>query len=90
MRPDNKTDHTDRNHGISHAEIAEYGFFGEGGDDLADHAEARDNEDVDLGMAEEPEQMLPEQRIAALGRVEERGAEVPVGKQHGDGTGEHR
>ena len=25
-------------------------------------------DDVDLGMAEEPEQVLPEQRVAALGR----------------------
>ena len=31
----------------------------------------RDEDDVDLGMAEEPEQVLVEQRVAAFGRVEE-------------------
>ena len=34
--------------------------------DLADDAEDRQDEDVDLGVAEEPEQVLPEERVAAL------------------------
>ena len=38
--------------------------------------------DVDLGVAEEPEEVLPQQRRAALGRVEEVRAEVAVGEQH--------
>ena len=42
----------------------------------------RQDHDVDLGVAEEPEQVLPQQRRAALGRVEERAAEVAVGQQH--------
>ena len=43
----------------------------------------RDEDDVDLGVAEEPEQVLPEQRVAALGRVEEVRADEPVEDQHG-------
>ena len=46
--------------------------------------------DVDLGVPEEPEQVLPQQRRAALGGVEEVGAEVPVGEQHRDRRGDHR
>ncbi len=39
---------------------------------------AGQHDDVDLGVAEEPEQVLPQQRRAALGRVEEVRAEVAV------------
>ena len=65
------------------------GFF-EGRDDVADDAEARQDQDVDLGVAEEPEQVLEHHRVAAARRVEEAGAEVAVGQQHGDGAGQHR
>jgi hypothetical protein len=41
-------------------------------------------------VAEEPEQMLEQHRIAAAGRIEEGGAEIAVGQQHGDGAGQHR
>ena len=41
-------------------------------------------------MAEEPEQVLEQHRVAAALGVEEAGAEVAVGEQHGDRTGEHR
>ena len=34
---------------------------------VRDEAEPRDEHDVDLGVAEEPEQVLPEQRVAPLG-----------------------
>ncbi len=46
--------------------------------------------DVDLGVAEEPEQVLPQQRRAAVGGVEEVRAEVAVGQQHRDGRRDHR
>ena len=55
-----------------------------------DDAEGRQDHDVDFGVAEEPEQVLVEDRIAAAGRVEESRAEVAVGEQHGDRAGEHR
>jgi hypothetical protein len=54
--------------GVGHAEIAEHRLPGEGRDDVADHAEAGQDQDVDLGVAEEPEQVLVEQRVAAAGR----------------------
>src|SRR6185312_15824025 len=58
----------DAAHGISHAEIAEHRLARERRYDLADHAEARQNHDVDFRVAEEPEQMLEQQRIAAAVR----------------------
>ena len=51
--------------------------------------ERRDEDDVDLGVPEEPEQVLPEQRVAAFGRVEEVRAdaggpmrEIAAGEHH--------
>jgi hypothetical protein len=41
-------------------------------------------------VAEEPEQVLVEHRITAAGRIEEGGAEIAVGDQHGDRRGQHR
>jgi hypothetical protein len=57
---------------------------------VADHAEARQDQDVHFGVAEEPEQMLVQDRVTAARRVEERGAEMAVGEQHGDGARQNR
>ena len=44
------------------------------GDHLGDDADRREDQDVDLRVAEKPEQVLPEQRIAAAGRALQRRA----------------
>ena len=62
--------------------VAEDRLAGEHRQDLRDHPERRQHHDVDLGVPEEPEQVLPQERVAATGGVEERGAVVPVGEQH--------
>ena len=90
VRPDDEADDADRHHGVDHAQVAEHRLPAEGRDDHADDAEARQDHDVDLGVPEEPEQVLEQDRIAAAGRIEERGAEVAVGQEHGDGAAEHR
>ena len=61
-----------------HERVAEEGLAGEGWDDLADNPEAGQDQDVHLGMAEDPEQVLPEQRVGTHLRVKEVGTEVPV------------
>src|SRR6478736_8199032 len=66
VRPHHEADDADRDDGIDHAEIAEDRLLREGRDDLAHDAEARQDHDVNLGMAEEPEEMLPEQRGAGV------------------------
>jgi hypothetical protein len=53
-------------------------------------AEGRQDHDVDLGVPEEPEQVLEQDRIAAAFRLEEGGAEIAVGQQHGDRAGQNR
>ena len=88
VRPDDEADDADGDHRIGHPEIAEDRLFREGRDDVADDAEGRQDHDVDFGVAEEPEQVLEQDRIAAAGRIEEGGAEVAVRQQHGDGAGQ--
>ena len=57
---------------------------------MADQAEAGQDHDVDLGVAEEPQDVLIEDRVTAAFGLEERGAEVAVGQQHGDGARQNR
>src|SRR3546814_3145368 len=70
--------------------IAEHRLARESRHDVADDAEGRQDHDVDLGVPEEPEQVLEQNRVAAAGRIEERSAEIAVGEQHGDGAAEPR
>ena len=65
MRPDDEADEADGAHGVGHAEVAEHRLLRERRDQLADDAERRQDDDVHLRVAEEPEQVLPQQRIAA-------------------------
>ena len=51
---------------------------------------AGNEDEVDLGMSEEPEQVLPEQRIAALGGIEEMGPEHAVELHEVGGEHHHR
>ena len=46
--------------------------------DLADEAGCRQEDDVDLGVSEEPEQVLLEQRVAMLDRIEELSSDQPI------------
>ena len=48
--------------GEDHALVAEDRLAGEDREDLGHDAEVGQGQDVDLGMAEEPEEVLPEQR----------------------------
>ena len=54
-----------------HAKVAKDGFLAESGHYVAEDAEPRQDHDVDVGMAEEPEQVLEQHRIASAGGIEE-------------------
>ena len=61
--------------------VAEDRLAREDGDDLGDDPHRRQDHDVDLGVPEEPEDVLVEQRVAALGRDEEVRAGLAVEQQ---------
>jgi len=54
----------DAQDGVDHGLVSEHRLARERGEQLRGHAHARQDGNVDFGVAEEPEQMLPEQRRA--------------------------
>ena len=70
--------------------VPEQRFAAEGGYHFGHDAHCRQNQDVDLGVAEEPEQVLPQDRVAAGGGIEEVGAKLPVRGKFDEGHGDDR
>src|SRR5713101_9137400 len=92
VRPYDEAEGTDGDDRPHHHAIAEDVFSRMGADQVGDDAEGRYGDDVDLGMAEEPEEVLKQQRTAAAviqvlsqldnGRNEKAGPQDPVEQQH--------
>ena len=82
MRPDAEADEGDGRGGGRHELVAEQHLAGEDRDDLGDHAEDRQDQDVHLRVAEEPEEVLPQERRAAVLHVEEVRPQVAVEQDH--------
>src|SRR5206468_2458635 len=80
----------DGNHRERHRVVAEDRLAAEDGQDLGGDAHGRQDQDVDLRMAEVPEEVLPEQRLAAATRPEPAGDERAVEQEHRDARGEDR
>jgi hypothetical protein len=89
VRPDRDGQSGDRQRRVHQPGVAEDGFAAEDGEDLGDDPEKWQRDDVDLGVAEEPEQVLP-QDGSAVGGVEDLGAESPVDFQSHQRRGEQR
>ena len=71
MGPHPEAEEADRGPGEDHCRIPEQWLAGEGGEDLGDHPHGGEDQDVDLGMAEQPEQVLPQDRVPASHGLEE-------------------
>ncbi len=99
VRPHHHRQHADRQDRPHHGAIAEDALARMHADQVRHDAERRQRDDIDLGMAEEPEQVLEQQRTAALvvqllahrhhRRHEEAGADGFV-KQHHHAGDEQR
>ena len=89
VRPHGDRQDRDAERRADQADVAEDRLAAEHREDLGDDAEERQRDDVDLGVAEEPEQVLPQDR-AAVGGVEDVGAELPVGLEREQRAGEDR
>ena len=76
---DNKRNQPNRDHGVNHGCIAENRAPRESGDHVGDYAEGGENQDVDLGVAEIPEEVLPQYRVGARFHREVEGAKGTVG-----------
>ena len=90
MRPDAEAEEADEHARVCHDRISEQGLLGVGRQHFGHQAEGGENEDVDLRVPEDPEQVLPEQRVGARPHGVERGAEEAVELQEHERYGDHR
>src|SRR5699024_8520322 len=70
VRPHRHGQQPDGQGGEDQACVAEERLTREDGEDLGDHAEEREREDVDLGVPEEPEQVLPQDGAPVAGVID--------------------
>ena len=90
MHPQAEGQHAGRDRRHHQRQVAEHRPAREGRQDRGDHADRRQEDDVDLRVAEEPEQMLPQQHVAAFGRIEEMRADQAVEDQRRAGHHDRR
>ena len=80
--PDARRQGGDRDRGEDHSLVAEDGLAGERRQHVGDDAEVGQGEDVDLRMAEEPEEVLPQDGHAPTRDREDVRPEMPVAPEH--------
>ncbi len=100
VRPHDERERADADDRPHHHAVAEDVFPGMGADQIGHDAERRQRDDVDLGMPEEPEQVLEQDRAAAAiaellahldqGRHEEAGSQHAVEQHHHRGDEQRR
>ncbi len=90
VQPDGEGEDRDRRRGDDQRDVAVKFLGREGGDDLGIHAEGRQDQDVDLGMTEQPEQVDVVHHVAAEIVGEEVHSGVTVGGQQQRRQGERR
>ena len=90
MSPNDPPEKSDADDGEHHRVIAEHGLARSVRDDVRHHPHRRNDEDVHLRVPEIPEQVLPQNRLAAVGKVEEVGANGLVEEQHDCRTRKNR
>ena len=86
MRPDDERQEAEDEQRVDHQAVAPERLARVVGDHLGDDAHRRQDQHVDLGVAEEPEQVLPQQRVAAAGDVERLAADDEAARQEEAGA----
>ena len=82
VAPHQEAEHGDRQAREGDERVAEDVLAREGRDQLADHAHRRQDHDVDGRVRVEPEQVLEQDRVAAVRRVEDPDVQRPL-QRHG-------
>ena len=81
VQPHEEGKERDRHGGEHHGGVAEEALAREGGDDLGEDAERRQDEDVDLRVPPDPDEVDVHHRIAAEGAGEEVHPEIAIERQ---------
>ncbi|MDQ0801136.1 hypothetical protein QF050_002775 [Arthrobacter sp. SLBN-112] len=87
--PDGHRESRNGDRGVDQSLVTEDRLAAEDREDLRDDTEERQRDDVHLRVAEEPEQVLPEDGTAVRG-IEDVGAELPVRAQGKEGCRQRR
>ncbi len=82
MRPNAEAEKSDRHCCDGHKGVAEDRFAGENRNYFGYDSETGQDQNINLGVAEKPESVFPEQGGAAGRRVEEESVQLPVQEQH--------
>ena len=90
VRPHTPSEETDRDAGEDDDRVAEQRLAREDRQGLGHDAHAGEDEDVDLGMAEQPEEVLIEEGVAPAVRIEEERPEVAIEVHHDHRNGDDR
>src|SRR6185312_8372947 len=90
VRPYTEAEEGDQDEGVHHHRIAEQRLARERRHDFGYEAERRQDQDVDLGVSEQPEEVLPEKRVGSGGDLVERGPEEAVEQQERDSDRDDR
>ena len=90
VAPHSPAHDADDDAGEDHERVAEQRLLGEGRQYLRHYPHGRQDEDIHLGVAEHPEQVLPQDRVSTPGRDEEVRAEVAVHQQLDQANGDDR
>ena len=69
MSPDHIAQETDAHHAVNERFVAQHRLAHAVDQNVTDDPDGGQNRDVNFGMPEEPEQMLPEQRRSSLVRL---------------------
>src|SRR6266849_5295293 len=88
MTPDEEAQHADRKNRKHHRAITEDRLAGKGRKNVRSCAHAREDCDVDLRVAKEPEQMLPQKWRAASVQWLKRAAYIQVSRDEEAGPGD--
>ncbi|MNQ82062.1 hypothetical protein D3C85_971040 [compost metagenome] len=89
VQPDQERQHADGGRGVNHGLVAEQRLAGKGGNHFRIHAKRRQHQDVDLGVAPDPDQVHVHHDVAAHVVREEVRAQVAVHRQQRQGRGQH-
>ena len=89
VTPDEEAEHCDRDTRVSDEVVAKDFFSREAGYQLADHAHAGEDHDVDRRVRIEPEEMLKEQRIATERGIKNADTESAFERHEREGDREH-
>src|SRR5690606_31857822 len=90
VTPNREADDPDQDSGKNDDRVSEKRFAGENRNDFRNDSHRGENQDVNFGVTEDPEKVLPENRLSAEDRFEEVGSGQAVHHERRESDGDRR